>query len=68
MFPMPDQFAVLVNFLDTVKGNLVNCPIRSGGAEEKMVAWGNVNVAQRNPVNCSVHPVIIPNLEISLSE
>ena len=47
MFPVPDQPAILVYFLDAVEGDRVNIAVRIANLERKMVTWDKLYLLQR---------------------
>lgn len=44
MFPVPDQFAILVNFLDPVEGHFVNDAVGFRDMKEKVVVFSKVYI------------------------
>lgn len=65
MFPVPDQFSILVDFLDPMKWNIMSIAVRIGDLEGKMIARGKADLVQRHQDNFFAHAIVIADHEIS---
>jgi hypothetical protein len=63
--PVPDQFAILIEFPDAMKGNLAYCTVGPSELEEKMVARNELDILQWNLDDFPAYAIMVTNHEIA---